>query len=24
MAGTNGYEILTSLGERYQRRIVGV
>jgi len=23
MAGTNGYEILTSLGDRYQRRITG-
>jgi alanine racemase len=23
MAGTNGYEILTSLGSRYQRRIAG-
>ncbi len=24
MAGTNGYEILTSLGGRYQRRVIGV
>jgi alanine racemase len=24
MAGTNGYEILTSLGDRYQRRVIGV
>jgi alanine racemase len=24
MAGTNGYEILTSLGGRYQRKVIGV